>query len=75
MFVRGDWTRRGLGIRILEACEEAAKAEGFHALALMATLPGLPLYERYGFQVVERVDMPLADGVTLPGAAMEKAIR
>jgi GNAT superfamily N-acetyltransferase len=74
MFVRADWTRRGLGMRILGACEEAAKTEGFHALALMATLPGLPLYERYGFRVVERVDMPLADGTTLPGAAMEKAI-
>ena len=74
MFVRADWTRRGLGLRMLEACERAAKAEGSRALALMATLPGLPLYERYGFRVVERVDMPLANGVTLPGATMEKKI-
>ena len=29
MFVRADWTRRGLGRRILEACEAAARAEGF----------------------------------------------
>ena len=28
MFVRGDRTRRGLGTRILEACEDAARAEG-----------------------------------------------
>ena len=28
MFVRSDWTRRGLGTRILEASEAAAKAEG-----------------------------------------------
>jgi GNAT superfamily N-acetyltransferase len=28
MFVRGDWTRRGLGRAILEACERAARAEG-----------------------------------------------
>ena len=27
MFVRGDWTRRGLGTRILEACESAAREE------------------------------------------------
>lgn len=27
MFVRSDWTRRGLGMRILEASEVAAKAE------------------------------------------------
>src|SRR5215212_5295447 len=38
MFVRGDWTRRGLGRAILAACEAAAAAEGFRSLALMATL-------------------------------------
>src|SRR5215210_8452054 len=41
MFVRGDRTRRGLGTRILDACRDSARAEGFHVLALMATLPGL----------------------------------
>ena len=75
MFVRGEWTRRGLGTRILEACEAAARAEGFRKLDLMATLPGIPLYERYGFTIKERVEIPLADGVTtIPGAAMEKPI-
>jgi len=44
MFVRGDWARRGLGRAILESCERAARAEGFTMLALMATLPGEPLY-------------------------------
>jgi GNAT superfamily N-acetyltransferase len=75
MFVRGDWTRRGLGTRILNACEAAAKAEGFGKLELMATLPGVSLYARYGFRITERVEIPLADGVTtIPGAAMEKPI-
>ena len=44
MFVRSDWTRRGLGRAILESCERAARAEGFQSLVLMATLPGEPLY-------------------------------
>ena len=74
MFVRSDWTRRGLGRRILVACEAAAKAEGFKTLGLVATLPGLPLYESYGFQVTERVDVRMPDGVTIAGAAMEKPI-
>jgi len=43
MSVHPDWTRRGLGTRILEACHAAAKAEGFTSLALMPTLPGVPL--------------------------------
>lgn len=74
MFVRSDWTRRGLGRRILVACEEAAKAEGFKTLGLVATLPGLPLYENYGFRVTERVDVRMPDGVTIACAAMEKPI-
>jgi len=75
MFVRPDRTRRGLGTRILEACEAAAAAERFRVLALMATLPGLQLYERYGFMVTERTSIPLPDGVTIGGAAMQMPIR
>jgi GNAT superfamily N-acetyltransferase len=74
MFVRGDWTRRGLGRAILEACERAARAEGFRSLALMATLPGEPLYAAFGFRAVERVTLTMPDGVTLGGVAMERAI-
>ena len=75
MFVRSDWTRRGLGTRILEACEAAARAEGFQKLALMATLPGKPLYERFGFRVTtDNVDIPFPNGMTIGGAAMEKPI-
>lgn len=74
MFVRPDWTRRGLGTRILQACETAAKAEGFRTLALMATLPGLLLYERFGFTVLERTEIPMPDGTSIGGAAMEKPI-
>ena len=43
MFVRSDWTRRGLGRRILKECEAAARLEGFTELVLGATLPGVPL--------------------------------
>ncbi len=74
MFVRSDWTRRGLGRRILEACEAAAKAEGFRTLTLLSTLPGLPLYENYGFRILERMDVAMPDGVTIGGATMEKPI-
>ena len=71
MFVRSDWTRRGLGRRILEACEAAARAEGFRRLLLGATLPGRPLYEAYGFRATgdERVVMP--NGVEMAAVMME----
>jgi GNAT superfamily N-acetyltransferase len=70
MFVRGDWTRRGLGTRILEACESAARAEGFTRLSLMATLPGYQLYVRYGFVEDGRGPITLADGVTVEAVSM-----
>ena len=74
MFVRADWTRRGLGRRILEECESAARREGFRKLALVATLPGLPLYLAYGFRALEDVDVTMPDGVTIPCVAMDKPI-
>jgi GNAT superfamily N-acetyltransferase len=74
MFVRADWTRRGLGRRILEECEAAARREGFRRLALMATLPGVPLYIAYGFRAIEELEIALEDGVMLECVSMEKAI-
>jgi GNAT superfamily N-acetyltransferase len=74
MFVRADWTRRGLGRRILDACEAAAGREGFRRLSLMATLPGLPLYLACGYERVEDADVVLEDGVRLACVAMEKPI-
>jgi GNAT superfamily N-acetyltransferase len=75
MFVRPDWTRRGLGRRIIEECETAARAEGFRQLNLVATLPGVPLYRASGFTPTGEVeDIVLADGVRLPCLAMSKPI-
>ena len=74
MFVRADWTRRGLGRRILEACEAAARGEGFRRLALMSTLPGVPLYRAYGFQPLEEVEITMPDGAMLACVSMEKPI-
>lgn len=74
MFVRGDWTRRGLGRAILEACERAARAEGFSKLVLGATLPGEPLYLAFGFREVERFDITMPDGVTSEAVVMERPI-
>lgn len=74
MFVRADWTRRGLGRRILEACEAAGKAEGFRRLSLLGTLPGVPLYEAYGFIETGRGDVVMPNGVRIECASMEKPV-
>ena len=74
MFVRVDWTRRGLGRRILEACEASARAEGFTRLVLSATLAGVPLYRAFGFREVEPHHVVLPDGVAIECVLMEKPI-
>jgi GNAT superfamily N-acetyltransferase len=74
MFVRGDWTRRGLGRALLESCERAAHAEGFRSLVLMATLPGEPLYRAFGFQEVGRTMVPMPDGVETIAIEMRREI-
>src|SRR3954454_1461716 len=74
MFVRADWTRRGLGRAILEACERAARDEGFTSLSLMATLRGEPLYRAFGFREVERVTIEAPDGMLHEAVAMERPI-
>ena len=74
MFVRSDWTRRGLGRAILESCERAARDAGFHTLALMATLPGVPLYRSFGFVDVETTTVTMPDSVTIDCVAMRRPI-
>ena len=74
MFVRADWTRRGLGRRIIEECEAAARREGYRHLALLATLPGVPLYLACGFEPLEEIEVALSDGVRVACVSMKKSI-
>jgi GNAT superfamily N-acetyltransferase len=74
MFVRPDWTRRGLGRAILEAGHDAARSEGFQRLDLMATLPGVPLYRAFGFRDIEPAVLTMPDGVTIDAVVMERPV-
>ena len=73
-FVHPDFARRGVASRILEACEQEAREAGFRRLQLGATLTGIPLYERHGFSAIERVEVPLANGASIPIVRMEKLL-
>lgn len=74
-FVHPDHARRGIGRRLLEHCEAAASARGFHRFELVATLPGVPLYAACGYAPREEIAVPLAAGVTLPTLRMVKDLR
>ena len=73
-YVHPMWARRGIGSRIMEACEKAAYDAGFKELELAATLPGVPLYEAFGYEAVESMEAPMSGDVTLPGVRMKKRI-
>jgi N-acetylglutamate synthase-like GNAT family acetyltransferase len=71
-FVHPDWTRRGIGTQILKTCENAARDAGFTHFEMGATLTGVPLYEVRGYVVVERIEVPLRNGASLPVVRMVK---
>lgn len=73
-FIDPRWARQGIGRRIIELCEEAARQEGFHRMEMGATLPGEPLYAALGYSVAERTDYLMPNGETLPLAYMEKSL-
>jgi hypothetical protein len=60
---------------ILDACESAARAAGFNCFEMGATLTGVPLYQARGYVAVENLEVPLANGETLPIVRMEKRDR
>lgn len=72
MFVDPAYARRGLGRLILEAAEADAVRAGFRRFELMATLPGVPLYEACGYREVEKVEIELPDGTRIGGMLMAR---
>ena len=73
-YVRPECARRGIGTQILQACEQAASAEGFSRLELVATLPGVPLYTAMGFERIAPADILMRGNLKLPALRMGKPI-
>ena len=73
-FVHPAWARRGLGRLLFEHCLAAARDAGFRELTLVATMPGVPLYEALGFVAQESFAVPMPGGVELPVVRMTREI-
>ena len=71
-YVHPDWARRGIGSKILELCEHAARAAGFTRFEIGATLTGVPLYARHGYIEIERLALPFSNGDSLAVVRMMK---
>lgn len=74
MYTDPAHVRRGVGRMILDACEQAARAEGFARVELAATLAGEPLYRQCGYAVIEPFTWRTSVGVDVPLIRMGKAL-
>ena len=73
-FIHPNWARKGIGTMILAACEREAESFGFQKAEMMATLPGVKLYERRGYRGDERINIDIGEGEKIVCLKMEKRL-
>jgi GNAT superfamily N-acetyltransferase len=73
-FIHPAHARKGIARAILSHCETEARANGFRALELMATLPGIEFYKSCGFKETGNFDLELTKGVKLELVPMRKEL-
>jgi GNAT superfamily N-acetyltransferase len=73
-FIHPSWARRGIGRLILTRCEDEARARGFRAVTLMATLGGVDFYRRAGYEEEDPVRHDLGRGMTIDFVRMGKSL-
>ncbi len=71
-FVDPAHARKGVGRAILAECERAARAHGFSRFEMMATLPGVKLYQVCGYVPEARVDYPVGPDLSIEFVRMTK---
>lgn len=74
MFVDPEFARRGIGRRILETAERAARAEGFTKTVLLAMLSGEAMYLACGYVAIESMEFETPEGVKMGATLMEKLL-
>ena len=73
-FVDPAAARRGIGTALLEHCETDARRAGFRRAEMMATLPGVRLYQVRGYIAQANVLYPLRDNLTIEFVPMSKQL-
>ena len=74
-FVHPKAARQGIGRAILRQCESDAMKEGFAVAEMMATLPGVPLYEACGYSRHSSVAVPVGDSIDIECIRMSKELK
>ena len=73
-FVDPAAARQGIGTALLERCESEARRRGFQRTEMMATLPGVRLYEARGYIPGAKVHYPLPSGLSIDFVPMSKEL-
>jgi GNAT superfamily N-acetyltransferase len=73
MYTHPRHVRQGVGSLILRLCEDAARAEGFRHVELMATMSGEPLYRACGYLPIEQISDDRG-GAPVPLLRMRKSL-
>lgn len=73
-FIHPSHARKGIARALLNHCETEARAEGFRALELMSTMPGIEFYKSCGFIETGNFDLQLTEAVKLELVPMRKEL-
>ncbi|HJT30277.1 MAG TPA: GNAT family N-acetyltransferase [Pyrinomonadaceae bacterium] len=74
-FIHPDHARKGVARLLLSRCEDEARAEGYRALELLSTLPGIEFYKSCGFVETGNLSLDLTDTVRLEFVPMRKELQ
>lgn len=73
-FIHPDHARKGIARALLSRCEDEARAQGYRALELLSTLPGIEFYKSCGFVENGNLTLDLTDSVKLDFVPMRKEL-
>ncbi|MGA8940064.1 MAG: GNAT family N-acetyltransferase, partial [Acidobacteriaceae bacterium] len=64
----------GIGSALLDHCEAEARRHGFKRVEMMATLPGVRLYEARGYIPGSKVHYPVGTNLSIEFVPMSKSL-
>jgi GNAT superfamily N-acetyltransferase len=73
-FIHPNFARQGLGTMLLNHCEHQALLNGFTHFEMMATLPGVKLYQTLGYEPVSNEVVVLPDNISMKFVRMSKRV-
>jgi N-acetylglutamate synthase-like GNAT family acetyltransferase len=68
------WIGRGIGRSIYDRCASQARAAGMKSFECYSSLNAEAFYAALGFMAIDRIALPMGDGLFLPSLYMRRSI-